>query len=209
MSDKVCVIEIEGPAGPLNSALNVWNYTGGTVADQIVLTQILAFTTSVLAQSATACTVISARMGFAGSPLRWESWPSAQVTAWNAAAAAPVYEVQQAFYGDPITGNGAMASLGTSITVTEQTITGGRHNGRKFIPWTAASSLNTGGSIDTAIAAFCNDVYQYCILGVDPSTGTAIPSPGVALPVVAGVARTQIVDVRTSTTPARLRSRIR
>lgn len=209
MPTRECVIEIQGPSGPLNSALNVWQYASGGPADDVVLTQILAFTTSVLAQTAQACSVISARMGFKGGPLAYQVWPTAVVTNWNTQAAAPVYEVQQAFFGDPITGNGDGASLGTSITVTEQTVLGGRHNGRKFIPWIAASTLDAAGAVATANAAFVADVYTYCCLGVDPATGDPIGGSFAELPLVAGVDASSIVGVRVSTTPARLRSRIR
>lgn len=209
MPTRECVIEIQGPSGPLNSALNVWQYASGGTPDDVVLTQILAFTTSVLAQTAQACSVISARMGFKGGPLAYQVWPTLVVSNWNTQASLPVYEVQQGFFGDPITGNGVGATLGTSITVTEQTILGGRHNGRKFVPWTAASTLDANGGIASSNAAFVADVYTYCILGIDPASGTPIGGSFAELPVVAGVDASSIVGVRVSTTPARLRSRIR
>jgi hypothetical protein len=210
MTTLVTVVEIQGLPGPLNTALNVWNSDqASAITPAEVTARILAFTTAVLAQTATECSVVSVRHGLDDGPLTYVDWPTGAITIWNDDAAAPVYEVQQTGFGDVITGNGASAALGTSITVTEQTAAGGRHNGRKFIPWTAASSLTAAGAISLANTAFIQDVYTYCCLGINPADGAAIPGGYDPLALTAGVADSPIVQVRVSPRPARLRSRMR
>lgn len=210
MATEQVVVEMQGLPGPLNTALNVWEYDASTtITAAEITTRILAFTTGVLAQMATESSVVSVRHGLLPGPLTYVDWPTGAVTAWNGDVALPVYEVQQSGYGDTLTGAGASAALGTSITVTEQTAAGGRHNGRKYIPWIAAASLTSTGLITLANTAFVNDMYTYCIFGINPADGAPIPGGYDPIPVTAGATPSPIQQVRVSARPARLRSRMR
>jgi hypothetical protein len=102
-----------------------------------------------------------------------QPFPVAAYTALLASATPPPTPGVLAF---PIgLGGGALAPLGTSISVSERTLTPGPHGrGRHFLPFTPVDAVNGGGQLIPAIAALIETYYDEFIFNT-AGTGDLIP----------------------------------
>jgi hypothetical protein len=96
-------------------------------------------------------------------------------------------------------GNGTWAPRGSSILMTEFTATGGRHNGRHYLPFACKECINgsTGLVYDTAQASLQN-AWNAAFFDIAPQVVTK----------ATGTAHT-ILAVKASSNVARLRSRMK
>lgn len=120
-------------------------------------------------------------------------------------------------YGEVPFGAGALAPVGTSILLTEHTAVGGRHNGRCYLPYAAAATIDAAGLVSAATATQVIESYRLAIMG-DPSLtpsgwATVEPHPVVGQKVGSGVLATftehEVITATCSRTPATLSSRKR
>lgn len=192
--------------GPLNPAINVWKTNQAALSDADIAAQLIGFYVKALAlNSATASAIDRILSGPVNGPLTDVPFPTAELAALNAAVDAP-YVASYSDYGASV-GSGSIAAAGVSTTVTEFTALGGRHNGRKYVPWTRAGAI-VDGIISSSTVGNMRAYYLYWLLATNPSGGAAAGIPDSIVPVV-GAANSPVSDVKVSQTPARLRSRIR
>jgi hypothetical protein len=193
-------------AGPLNPAVNVWHTNNAAMSDADIAAQLIGFYKKALTLSgAISCAIDRIQSGPVGGPLTDVPFPTAELEALNAAVDAP-YVAAYSDYGASV-GSGEIAAAGISITVTEFTALGGRHNGRKYIPWTRSGAIS-GGIVSADTIGNMRAYYLYWLLATNPAGGAAAGIADSITPVV-GAANSPVSDVKVSQTPARLRSRIR
>lgn len=209
MPIRVFNVYMEGNPGPLNPAINSYHVANDALTDADVAAQLIGFHVLYAQLVAEPCSISRITSGVVGGPQSDVSFPSAELTAINAAVGAGPYDAPYSDYGAAL-GTSAAAPLGTSLLVTEYTALGGRHNGRKYLPYLGQLGINTTtGLVEASTIGNVRAYYLYWLLATNPSGGgpaTGIPD---TLGLVAGSTNSPIGDCKVSAAPARLRSRIR
>lgn len=192
----------------LNPALNVWHVA--TTDDlTTVVSQITMFTAnSMMAYAAGGAGIIGVDAGTLGDPLIPFAVDGTQIGAWQTALAGSGLEAADfGGYGSDL-GSGDPLPAGTSVTLMEHTALGGRHNGRKYLPYANEASC-VGGVLDATIAQTIVWSYQFWIQGIVPFPGPVLPADAGDLVPVAGATNSPIGTIYCSSAFSRLRSRQR
>lgn len=211
MSDTMIRFEVEGPAGPLNTAICTHSFGLASPDDEEAMaTTVAAYITKAMQlqgvdailTNPTAHSLtgpgIGPGIGVAWNQDYWDDWVAIDgdlpaATGWGFATG----------------GLGtSLASAGVSITVVEQIVSGGRHNGRHYLPWTCKNAIDAGGLVGSSIRSNLSQNYAWKMLGTVFTRPTW--AAGLA-PVVraTGGSLQGIYATTVSANPARLRSRVR
>lgn len=195
--------------GPLNPAINTWHVANDAEDNATVAAQLIGFTALALSISAAACSLDRITVSTGGGPAIDVPFPDSELSAINGAVDAPYNaSVAEGGYGVPI-GSGSYLPIGSSLLLTEFTAIGGRHNGRKYLPWTEQGAVDgSTGTVQASVIGNIRAYYLYWLLATNPSGGAAAGIPDTIAP-VAGATNSPIGDVKVSGAVARLRSRIR
>jgi hypothetical protein len=198
-------------SNPANDAQNVYHVTNDALTNGQVVALLAGFTYHAMSYLSSLAAIVGCRAGGLTGPLLDQSYPEAEMTAIDAGITDAAYSLgpltTYGTWGKPVGGT-TLAPAGASALLTEYTGTGGRHNGRKYIPWLNSGALDAGGNVLAANAGWAENYYRYFCLATDSVGG---PAPGVPGPLglVVGVANSPVFQPHVSPTAARLRSRIR
>lgn len=211
MSNTLIRVEVEGPAGPLNNAICTHTFgddsPGDTEALGITVAAYIAKATllqgvDVIIGNATAHSLSGGVVGPGASiPWNqdyWDDWKTIDsdlptATGWG-------------FTADGL--GTSLAAAGVSITITESVVSGGRHNGRHYLPWTCKDAISSAGLVGSTVRTNLVENYNWKMLGsvFTRPTWAADITPNVRS--AAGTLSTVYAAV-CSANPARLRSRVR
>lgn len=191
----------------INPAENVWRIEAGGQSDPAIAAALLNYTYTAMNYFAGYFSVTAVLAGPDAGPLLALAYPLAEYEALHGLFPFGVDFVIDS-YGVQTGNANEMCPPGASVLVTEYTSLGGRHNGRKYLPWLSTIGTDTNGLLEGTVQGSLPKVYLERILGTDSSTGDPIAGFTPLSPVV-GTGASPVGSSRVSPTPARLKTRIR